>query len=155
MEVITGVKTAICEALHKSVGSRTDGVFVKGGLTISGESLMPEGCMDCKLQNRCLCIPPDLSADEVSELYISRRPNCPLSMIAEPKTGEWIWKDRHIKRTRQVKGLTVNGEETVVNVHEDYIEQRPYCSECGKWNDSDYLGFCPNCGAMMNGGKEE
>ena len=70
---------------------------------------------------------------------------------AEPKTGEWIWKDKHIKRTRQVKGLTANGEETVISVHEDYIEQRPYCSECNKWNDSDFLSYCPNCGAKMRG----
>lgn len=70
-----------------SAEPKTDGVFVKGGLTISGEPPMPEGCMDCKLQDRCLCIPPDLSADEISELYISRRPNCPLSMIAEMYKG--------------------------------------------------------------------
>lgn len=70
---------------------------------------------------------------------------------AEPKTGKWIWKNKHIKRTRQVKGLTANDEETVVSVHEDYIEQRPYCSECGKWNDSDHLRYCPNCGVRMLG----
>ena len=69
-----------------SAEPKIDGVFVKGGLTISGEPPMPEGCMDCKLQDRCLCIPPDLSADEISELYISRRPNCPLSIVEDPKT---------------------------------------------------------------------
>lgn len=77
----------VLEALP-SAEPKTDGVFVKGGLTISGDPPMPDGCMDCKLQDRCLCIPPDLSADEISELYISRRPNCPLSMVAKPKTGE-------------------------------------------------------------------
>ncbi len=69
----------------------------------------------------------------------------------KPKTGEWVWKDRHIKRTRQVKGITADGKETVVSVHEDYIEQRPYCSKCGKWNDSDHLSYCPSCGADMRG----
>lgn len=75
-------------------------------------------------------------------------------LTAEPKTGEWIWKDRHINRIRLVNGLTVSNEEVVIRVHEDYIEQRPYCSECGKWNDSDFLSYCPNCGAKMRGLEE-
>ena len=76
------------EMAKETAEPKTNGVFVKGGLTISDEPPMPEGCMGCKLQDRCLCIPSDLSADEINELYISRRPNCPLSMVAEPRTDE-------------------------------------------------------------------
>ena len=114
---------------------KTDGVFVKGGLTISGEPPMPEGCMDCKLQNRCLCIPPDLSTDEISELYISRRPNCPLSMVAEPKTGKWI---------KVIDQETPN----VIKLHYE-------CDQCGAGRIEKGQQYCSGCGARMNGGEEE
>ena len=129
------VNEKVNEIVDKMSDPKTDGVFVKGGLTISGEPPMPEGCMDCKLQNRCLCIPPDLSTDEISELYISRRPNCPLSMVAEPKTGKWI---------KVIDQETPN----VVKLHYE-------CDQCGAGRFEKGQQYCSGCGSMMNRGEEE
>lgn len=137
-----------------SAESKTDGVFIQGGLTISGEPPMPEGCMDCKLQDRCLCIPPDLSADEISELYISRRPNCPLSMVAEPKTGAEIvpkeesdmyiagYRDGHDDATKTGKWIQ----------KDMYADRFCSCCDYAVWDsEAEEYNYCPNCGAMMLG----
>ena len=34
-----------------------------------------------------------------------------------------------------------------------YTEEIEYCSECGKRLDDTFQNFCPNCGAKMDGGK--
>lgn len=74
---------------------------------------------------------------------------------ADRPQGEWIWKERHINRNYIVKGTDSMGEPAEVYVHEDRIEKRNYCSECGKLGDDIWLNYCPHCGAYMRKGADD
>ena len=95
------------------------GVFITDSLSISGESLMPESCMDCRLQNSCMKIPRWAEANTLRELYLSRRSNCPLIEISA-EDGRWN-----------------------MNEFREFI-----CSVCGETSNMK-TKFCPNCGRRM------
>lgn len=64
--------------------------------------------------------------------------------------GHWVWKHRHRGGLRQRTGVDSMGETHTITVDERYEVDDPYCSECGKLNESAFLSYCPNCGAMMD-----
>ena len=75
--------------------------------------------------------------------------------VAPVKHGRWLYKHRHRGGFRTYEGYDEFGEKHSVRVDERYEIDEPYCSECGKWNESVWLNYCPNCGAKMDGGVED
>ena len=63
--------------------------------------------------------------------------------------GEWEIKHRHHGGFRRYTGRDDFGEEHTITVDERFECDEPYCPKCGKWNESVWLNFCPNCGADM------
>ena len=65
--------------------------------------------------------------------------------------GRWDWKHRHKGGFHKYTGVDEYGETHTITVDERFECDEPYCPECGKWNESIYLNYCPNCGAKMEG----
>lgn len=65
--------------------------------------------------------------------------------------GRWDWKHRHKGGFRKYTGVDAFGETHTITVDERFECDEPYCPKCGKWNESTYLNYCPNCGAKMEG----
>lgn len=63
--------------------------------------------------------------------------------------GRWEWKHRRRGGFRKRKGITYTGEELEVTIDDRYEIDDPYCSVCGKFNESVFLNYCPSCGAQM------
>ena len=63
--------------------------------------------------------------------------------------GEWEIKHRHHGGFRRYTGRDDFGEEHTITVDERFECDEPYCPKCGKWNESVWRNFCPNCGADM------
>lgn len=102
---------------------------------------MPENCIECPLRKGTVCdafqlIQPYTFKDDERALF------CPLTEVAEPKTGKWI----------RAHGYVTPGGDPVWE-----------CSECGKGRhvfgiehgsygadvaDHQWVA-CPNCGAWM------
>ena len=76
----------------------------------------------------------------------------PAADVAPVVHGRWIYKHRHRGGFRTYEARDELGEKHSVSVDERYEIDEPYCSECGKWNESVWLNYCPNCGAKMDGG---
>lgn len=68
--------------------------------------------------------------------------------------GRWIYKHRHRGGFRTYEVCDELGEKHSVRVDERYETDDPYCPECGKWNESVWLNYCPNCGVKMDGGAD-
>ena len=69
--------------------------------------------------------------------------------VVERKRGEWVWKHRHHGGFRKYTGIDEFGETHTITVDERIECDEPYCPYCGKWNESVYLSYCPNCGAKL------
>lgn len=76
-----------------------------------------------------------------------------LSQPERPK-GRWKWKHRMKGGFHTYTGVDSMGKTHTITVDERYETEEPYCPNCGKWNDSQWLDFCPNCGSD-NRGEEE
>lgn len=63
--------------------------------------------------------------------------------------GRWVWKHRHRGGFHKYTGKDAFGETHTITVDERFECDEPYCPKCGKWNESMYLNYCPNCGAKM------
>lgn len=66
----------------------------------------------------------------------------------EQKTGRWIYKERNILiNTSRIS----YGENGAVQEKRWAKVKKPYCSECGWYEESEYEAtpYCPNCGAKM------
>lgn len=74
----------------------------------------------------------------------------PAADVAPVRHGRWIYKHRHRGGFRIHEGFDEFGEMHRITVDERIELDEPYCSECGKWNESIYLDYCPNCGAKMD-----
>lgn len=66
----------------------------------------------------------------------------------QPKTGRWIYKERNILINT---GRVSYGENGAVQEKRWAKVKKPYCSECGWYENSEYEAtpYCPNCGAKM------
>ena len=67
------------------------------------------------------------------------------------KQGEWDIKHRHHGGFRKYTGVDEFGETRTITVDERFESDEPYCPYCGKWNESVWKSYCPNCGARMKG----
>lgn len=71
-------------------------------------------------------------------------------LIVQPKqkTGRWIYKERNILINT---GRVSYGENGAVQEKRWAKVKKPYCSECGWYENSEYEAtpYCPNCGAKM------
>ena len=75
---------------------------------------------------------------------------------AEPvRHGRWVWKHRHHGGFRKYMGVDEFGETHTITVDERSECDEPYCPYCGKWNESVFRNYCPNCGANMDGDSHE
>lgn len=72
------------------------------------------------------------------------------SVQSKQKTGRWIYKERNILINT---GRVSYGENGAVQEKRWTKVKKPYCSECGWYENSEYEAtpFCPNCGAYMKG----
>lgn len=69
------------------------------------------------------------------------------------KHGEWIWKHRHRGGFETRTGYDELGYPHTITIDNRYEIDDPYCSVCGKLG-GDFLNYCGNCGAKMNGTPE-
>ena len=76
----------------------------------------------------------------------------PAADVALVVHARWIYKHRHRGGIRIHEGKDEMGETRRISVDERYEIDDPYCSSCGKLNESVWLNYCPNCGAKMDGG---
>lgn len=65
--------------------------------------------------------------------------------------GRWVMKHRHHGGFRRYTGVDDYGAQHTITVDERFELDEPYCPFCGKWNESVFLNYCPNCGAKMDG----
>ena len=82
--------------------------------------------------------------------YVNRRPTIDPESL-RPK-GRWDWKHRHKGGFHKYTGKDAFGETHTIEVDERFEVDEPYCPKCGKWNESVFLNYCPNCGADMREG---
>ena len=75
----------------------------------------------------------------------------PAADVAEVVHGTWVWKHRHHGGFRKYTGVDEFGETHTITVDERSECDEPYCPYCGKWNESVFRNYCPNCGARMGG----
>lgn len=78
----------------------------------------------------------------------------PTADVEEVKHGEWIYKHRHRGGFERKTVYDDFGNPHTVSIDNRYECDEPYCSVCGKLG-GDFLNYCGNCGAKMDGGKEE
>ena len=77
--------------------------------------------------------------------------NLPTVDVAPVVHGKWNYVHRHRGGFRTYVGVDRSGETHTITVDERMEIDEPYCSVCGKWNESTWLSYCPNCGAKMEG----
>ena len=69
--------------------------------------------------------------------------------------GRVVWKNRFMGGF--VPDITITdraGEKHTGTLDTTHYEPVPYCSECCKELGVSSLAYCPNCGAKMDGGKD-
>ena len=99
-----------------------------------------------------------ISALSVVEGEIAEQPAADVAPICH---GHIIWKRRRRRGFRHVKCLhrfcnfVIEDNapcKHIAKIDERYTINEPYCSECGKLL-GDFLNYCGNCGAKMDGDK--
>lgn len=83
--------------------------------------------------------------------------------VAPVVHGQIIWRERHRGGFKTVKCLhcfnDINIENNIpckhiAKIDGRYTNDEPYCSNCGKLL-GDFMNYCGNCGAKMDGDKNE
>ena len=84
------------------------------------------------------------------------------SDVAPVKHGHIVWKEyykggiRRKKCLQEVNSIYIEQQmpcKNIAIIDERYLSKDPYCSECGKLL-GEFLNYCGNCGAEMDGGDE-
>lgn len=75
----------------------------------------------------------------------------PAANVVEVKHGRWIKKHRHCGGFRRYTGIDDMGETHTITIDERVEYDDRYCSECGKQSADNFLNYCANCGAKMEG----
>lgn len=87
----------------------------------------------------------------------------PAADVAPVKHGHIVWKEYHkggIRRRKclqEIKSIYIEQQmpcKHIAIVDERYLSKDPYCSECGMLL-GEFLSYCGNCGAKMDGGKSD
>lgn len=85
----------------------------------------------------------------------------PAADVAPVKHGHIVWKEYHkggIRRRKclqEIKSVYIEQQmpcKHIAIIDERYLSKDPYCSECGKLL-GEFLNYCGNCGAKMDGGE--
>ena len=63
--------------------------------------------------------------------------------------GEWIDEQPTVNAEPVRRGRWIKKRTTL-----KYIEHYE-CSACGSWQGMYWMNYCPNCGAKMDGGKQD
>lgn len=71
--------------------------------------------------------------------------------VATVRHGRWVMKHRHRGGFHRYTGIDDMGEQHTITVDERVEYDDRYCSECGKQSADNFLNYCPNCGAKMDG----
>lgn len=112
-----------------------------------------ETCNECLYQPICNTYASfgvtDLPASDISpcELFKNR------ADFVEVVHGEWIYKHRHRGGFERRTTHDEYGNPHTVTLDNRYECEEPYCSVCGKIG-GDFLNYCGNCGAKMDGRSE-
>lgn len=74
--------------------------------------------------------------------------------VAPVRRGQWNWVHRLKGGFEHYTGREANPGTEYPETYTIRRDERrevddPYCPFCGKWNESIWLNFCPNCGADM------
>lgn len=81
--------------------------------------------------------------------------------VTPVKHGHIVWKEYHkggIRRRKclqEIKSVYIEQQmpcKHIAITDERYLSKDPYCSECGKLL-GEFLNYCGNCGAKMDGGE--
>lgn len=75
----------------------------------------------------------------------------PTADVEPVRHGRWTKKRRHRGGIRRYTGIDDMGEQHTITVDEQAEYDDLYCSECGKQSADNFLNYCPNCGAKMDG----
>ena len=87
----------------------------------------------------------------------------PTADVAPVRHGHIIWKRRrrggfrHAKCLHRFCNFVIEDNapcKHIAKIDERYTTDEPYCSECGKLL-GDFLNYCGNCGAKMDGDKND
>nr|DAE79399.1 MAG TPA: zinc-ribbon containing domain protein [Caudoviricetes sp.] len=78
----------------------------------------------------------------------------PAADVAPVRRGQWNWVHRLKGGFEHYTGREANPGTEYPETYTIRRDERrevddPYCPFCGKWNESVWLNFCPNCGADM------
>lgn len=109
--------------------------------------------------------PPVWTDEHIEELfndfYVIPK-DTPVADVAPVKHGHIVWKEyykggiRRKKCLQEVNSIYIEQQmpcKNIAIIDERYLSKGPYCSECGKLL-GEFLNYCGNCGAKMDGGDE-
>ncbi len=100
---------------------------------------------------------PPMDADDKAQWVLLRElhkefSELPTADVEGVNHGEWIYKHRHRGGFEKKTVYDDFGNPHTVSIDNRYECDEPYCSVCGKLG-GDFLNYCGNCGAKMDGGK--
>jgi NADH pyrophosphatase NudC (nudix superfamily) len=67
------------------------------------------------------------------------------------KNIKWVKREKISIEYQRIQRLNDSGNDFLYEkLSKHYIDTIPYCGECGKRLDDNFLNYCPNCGAKMD-----
>ena len=134
-------------------------------LTMAKEYIERESFVD-HLENAKEILWHDISlssmyAAKLVDIFLACAKVFPTVEAAPVRHGHIIWKRRrrggfrHAKCLHRFCNFVIEDNapcKHIAKIDERYTTDEPYCSECGKLL-GDFLNYCGNCGAKMDGDK--